>query len=155
MIPYLEPHRESPDRQQREAIALLILDLENPPRTPSELLGRMTFHSLTKHHADPCIEHSAGWFEDLGQWRIWPLFHEIWGDTKTPVPSLARLRARHGDDLDWKLDGKEPGLLQVAVGLAGVRFDRLLTLRVHLDGRVTRRVTDELGATRWVVEFTR
>ena len=56
VLPFLEPYRDSKDEQQRQAVQLVRMDLENPPRTEEERLVRRKVHTLSELHPDPCVE---------------------------------------------------------------------------------------------------
>jgi len=56
VTPFLEPYRDSTDEQQRQAVQLVRMDLDTPPRTEEERLARRKFHTLSELHPDPCVE---------------------------------------------------------------------------------------------------
>ncbi len=76
VIPILKEYEEAEDKQKREAIQLILYDLNSPPKTREQRLHRAEMHSLSYVFADPCVhmkffivgmgKHRKGWRERFG-----------------------------------------------------------------------------------------
>lgn len=56
VIPALDAALPEADQQQRELIALIKLDLSDPPRTEAELRARKKMHSISVNYHDPILQ---------------------------------------------------------------------------------------------------
>lgn len=60
VLPYLESARFGADRQMQSLIDLIVLDLFNPPRTPSDFAKRAVMHNVSELYHDPIVEFRFG-----------------------------------------------------------------------------------------------
>lgn len=61
VTPVLLGWRPHVDRQARQLIDLILLDLESPPRTRAELEARKRMHSVSGIYFDPVVQYDVTW----------------------------------------------------------------------------------------------
>ncbi|MEM7164696.1 MAG: HEAT repeat domain-containing protein [Planctomycetota bacterium] len=147
-VPFLQEQQHSSDRQQRDLVQLLLLNINEPTTDPEELQARYRLNRITTLDWDPCVSTRHRATPGIDNYNLWGLTRKVLRHAKNPY--LRQLREQYGAKLVMKVDYKEFDHRQIAVGVwEGYDFVRLLTLQLAVDGTLHR--LDSSGA--WVRDW--